>query len=116
MWKGLLPIGSVVKTKKGTKTIMIVGISQYANSDPTRIFDYCGVAYPEGYFNKDKMMLFDNDEIDKVFYMGYMDADQQYFIDRLEPIHYGLKSGELTEEDVIKMTRQMNEDSKKGGK
>ena len=46
--KMVLPIGSVVMLKNGTKPVMIFGYLQKSSLRPGEIADYVGVPYPEG--------------------------------------------------------------------
>ena len=79
MITGLLPTGTVVLLKKSTKRVMITGVCQKSADDPERIWDYSGCLFPEGYVGADKMFLFNNDQIDRIFFMGYQDAEQAAF-------------------------------------
>ena len=77
MIEGLLPIGSVVLLKESTKRVMIMGVCQY--SDDKKLWDYCGCFYPEGYLGSDKIFLFNQEQIDKIFALGYQDQEQSAF-------------------------------------
>lgn len=81
---GLLPIGSVVLLKESTKRVMITGVAQYGleNGETRRLYDYCGVLYPEGFMNPDEQFLFNDDQIDQLFFVGFQDAEGIAFIDR----------------------------------
>ena len=81
MITGLLPIGSVVLLKDSTKRVMIIGFCQAEASDDEKktIWDYSGCLYPEGYIGPDKTFLFNGDQIDKIFAIGYQDEEQFEF-------------------------------------
>lgn len=83
MWNGLLPIGSVVLLKESTRRLLIVGqcVSRDENS---RIFDYTAVLFPDGFSKPDKMYMFDREQIDKVYYVGYMDEKSKDFLPKME--------------------------------
>lgn len=49
--KDLLPIGSVVTLKEGTKRLMIIGRLQQ-NVRTKKVYDYAGCLWPEGYMDK----------------------------------------------------------------
>ena len=69
---GLLPIGSVVLLKNSTKRVMIMGVCQGTVSEgERRIYDYVGCFFPEGYMSADKNFLFNQDQIDRLFAIGY---------------------------------------------
>lgn len=79
MLEGLLPIGSVVLLKDSTRKVMIIGVCQRGGSDPDKIWDYTGVIFPEGFLAPDKMFMFNNEQIEQIFALGYQDAEQMAF-------------------------------------
>ena len=82
MFTGLFPIGSVVIVGGSTKKVMIIGVCQ--KSTDGRIFDYSGVVYPEGFLDPQKMFLFNNDQITQVVALGYQDAEQLAFKEKVD--------------------------------
>lgn len=76
--KELLPIGSVVLLKNGTKRIMIIGYFPMENGTQTK-YDYSGTLYPEGLIDSRKILLFNNDQIEKICFKGLIDEEQQKF-------------------------------------
>lgn len=76
--KDLLPIGSVVILKEATKSLMIVGIMQRDNNGNT--YDYIAVIFPEGYINAETFFLFNHEDIDKVNFVGCINAESQTYI------------------------------------
>ncbi len=80
--KELLPIGSVVLLKGGTKKAMIYGIKQVDKATETE-FDYIGVVYPEGNLGDGSQFFFNHDGIDQVFFTGYENEERTEFIDKL---------------------------------
>jgi hypothetical protein len=60
---------------------MIIGFCQIEASEDgsDRIWDYAGCLYPEGYIGPDKTFLFDGEQIDKIFAVGYQDEEQFAF-------------------------------------
>ena len=83
MKKEYLPIGSVVLLKDAKKRIMITGF--YVKEDPNqkKAYDYVGVLYPEGVVRSDKNLVFNHEQIDKVFFVGYSDAEEKEFKEKL---------------------------------
>lgn len=78
--KELLPIGSVVLLKESTKRVMIVGLKQ-KQVDDDKIWDYSACIYPEGILDPDHLFLFDNNQIETLFFMGYQDGEgMQYMV------------------------------------
>ena len=76
--KELLPIGSVVKLKKGTKRIMVCGRIQ-SKVDDNVIYDYSSCYYPEGIIDPKELFLFNNEDIDVVYFVGLQDSEEFAF-------------------------------------
>lgn len=74
----LLPVGSVVTLNGAEKKILIIGTEVKHNDDET-LYDYVGVPYPEGYIDSDIMFLFLQDDIQKVDFIGFMNAEYQMY-------------------------------------
>lgn len=72
--KKYLPLGSVVTLKKAEKKLMIIGRSQICNDEK---YDYSGCLFPEGYLGKDKLYVFNNDDIKDLYYIG-MQNDEEF--------------------------------------
>lgn len=75
-----LPIGSVVLLKNGSKRIMIYGRRQIQVGTQTE-WDYIGCLYPEGNINEEYMYLFNHEQIDKVFFVGYQDEEENEYLE-----------------------------------
>lgn len=84
MFKNLLPIGSVVLLKEGTKKLMITGIKPVSNDKPDTVFDYIGVVYPEGYLGNEYNFLFNHNDINDIVFTGYNNPEREKFIEFLE--------------------------------
>jgi len=76
----LLPIGTVVMLKNGTKKLMVFGIIQSVQENPDQEYDYIGVPYPEGNMGQDYQYLFNHADVEQVFFRGFEDVDRQEFI------------------------------------
>lgn len=74
----LLPIGSVVLLKGGKKRIMIYGRKQQ-DSETKKIWDYVACLYPEGNIDPSKSYLFNHEQIDTVFFIGFQDLEEIEF-------------------------------------
>ena len=98
-----LPIGTVVLLKGGKKRAMITGFCSVAQEKPNKIYDYSGCVYPEGYLSSNQVCLFDHDQIDKVFFLGYEDEEEQIFKEKLNRIV-----------DTLEKERAENEDEDNG--
>ncbi len=86
----LHPIGTVVRLVNGTKRVMIIGYKTQNTDAPGKVYDYSGCLYPEGQLSSHQILLFDHDQIEEVYFIGYRDAEQQTFMEKLEKV---LKSG-----------------------
>lgn len=80
--RSILPIGSVVLLVKATKKIMIIGIKQ-TNMNTNKEYDYLGVLYPEGNLDGDSQVLFNHEDIEKIFFTGYENEERDIFIENL---------------------------------
>lgn len=74
-----LPIGTVVLLKGGKKRIMITGFCTYADKDKSKLYDYTGCLYPEGFIKANETLLFDHDQIEKIYHMGLIDDEEMEF-------------------------------------
>lgn len=96
MYKDLLPIGSVVLLKGGEKRIMICGRIQAKAEDET-IYDYSACYYPQGTISSDSMFFFNRDAIDRVFFIGFQDAEELAYrhevLDKLREL--AIKEGQI---------------------
>ena len=89
----LLPIGTVVLLKESTKRAMIVGLCQKGVST-NKLYDYAGVVFPEGFISGNKMLLFNNDQIERIFVIGYQDEEQISFMVRANETMAKLRADE----------------------
>ena len=73
-----LPIGTVVLLKNAIKRIMIIGFcSRERNDSDSKIYDYCGCLYPEGLLTSDRALLFDHNQIEKIYHIGLSNDDEE---------------------------------------
>lgn len=99
-----LPIGTVVLLKGGKKRAMITGFCSVAQENQDKIYDYSGCVYPEGYLSSNQVCLFDHDQIEKIFFVGYEDDEEKSFKDKLNTIVSNLESQAKDEEAVEETT------------
>jgi len=78
----MLPFGSIVSLKGGTRKVMIIGVFQIALEN-NKMYDYCGCAHPYGYLNSDDIFLFNHDKIEKIYFRGYSDEELKDHYDDL---------------------------------
>lgn len=77
-----LPIGSVVLLKGGTKRVMITGFCSIPKGE-SRIYDYTGCMYPEGILSSSSSFLFNHEQIEKLFFIGFKDEEETEFKEKL---------------------------------
>jgi len=80
-----LPIGTVVLLKGGRKRVVIVGFLVISKEN-NKMYDYGAVLYPEGFISSDRTILFNHDQIDKVYYVGLEDDEHKGFMNLLRKI------------------------------
>lgn len=93
-----LPIGTVVLLKGGRKRAMITGFCSVAQENQEKIYDYSGCVYPEGYLSSNQVCLFDHDQIEKIFFVGFEDEEEAAFKDKLNKIVASIENSSNTEE------------------
>lgn len=83
-----LPIGTVVLLKNATKRIMITGFcAVQRNMNINKTFDYYGCIYPEGYMSPESVLVFDHDQIEKIYHVGLAnDDEEQNFKNKLKNV------------------------------
>lgn len=86
MEERFLPVGSVVLLKGGQKRVMIIGFCVMAKETEGKIFDYSGCLYPEGLMAANQTCMFDHDQIEKVFFKGFVDEEETNFKAKLNTL------------------------------
>lgn len=81
-----LPIGSVCLLKGAKKRVMITGFLATGKETGNKTFDYMGCIFPEGILSSEQNLLFDHEQIDKIFYLGYSDDEQKALSIRLKEL------------------------------
>ncbi|TYC49057.1 DUF4176 domain-containing protein [Weissella muntiaci] len=79
----LLPLGSIVLLKEGLQKLVVVGRGAIYNDQITgeeKIADYMGAIYPTG-VNPESTIFFQDEDVDKVVFEGYIDDDENRFQD-----------------------------------
>lgn len=79
----ILPIGTVVTLKGGNKKVMIIGRAQQ-DVKTGNMFDYSSCYYPEGYLSGEDIFLFQQEDINRVFYVGLQEDEEFMFRSFLE--------------------------------
>jgi len=81
-----LPVGSVVLLKGGKKRVMVIGFCAMSKENEGKIFDYSGCLYPEGLIASNQTCLFNHDQIEKVFFKGFVDNEETEFKNKLNSV------------------------------
>lgn len=89
-----LPIGSIVLLKGGSKKAMITGFCSVAEENIQKMYDYTGCVYPEGFLDYDQVCLFDHNQIEKVYPIGYSNDEEQEFKKALIELANKFESGD----------------------
>lgn len=84
MYEKYLPIGTIVLLKDANKRVMITGFLMKKAEQQNKIYDYIGCLYPEGVLNTEKNLVFDHDQIQKIFAIGYSDEEEKNFKAKLK--------------------------------
>lgn len=82
-----LPLGTVVLLKGAEKRLMITGFCTMPTDDEKgTLYDYCGCMYPEGIISTNQTALFNHEQIEKVFFVGYSDEEEKDFKFKLKQL------------------------------
>lgn len=88
------PIGSVVMLIGGTRRVMILGYGRYLANDPDHVYDYVGCAYPDGYVGAENAVLFNNDQIASIVYLGLQNVEATQFGEHVAEVIAEVRSKE----------------------
>ena len=97
MFEHLLPLGSVVCVRGGSKRLMIIGRVQ-ARVGSSRIYDYSACRYPEGILTPGELFFFDHDAVSQLFFVGFQDEEELVF---RNDVLGGLGEGRIDEQGNI---------------
>ena len=86
-----LPIGTVVLLKDASKHLMITGYCSSTPEDPEKFYDYVSMLFPEGALAGEGVALFDHDQIEKIFFEGFVDEEEVQFKEKLNRIVVNLE-------------------------
>ena len=77
--KKYLPVGSIVLLKNTKYRVMVIGYKPKIVGDD-KIWDYSGCPFPEGVIDAHKLFVFNDNQIDKLFFIGLQDTDSMTFL------------------------------------
>ncbi|HAL60346.1 MAG TPA: DUF4176 domain-containing protein [Sarcina sp.] len=100
-WSGILPPGSVVMLKGATRRLQIMGLVQ-ANAETKKLYDYCAVPFPEGYAGPNRVIMFQHEDIDRIYAVGHLDEGTYSFLDHAEQRLRDLREGKMTFEEAMR--------------
>lgn len=102
-----LPIGSVVVMKEENIPLMIQGYA-FTSGEGEHVYDYCGSIFPSGFESMENSFCFDQDEIAKVLFTGYIGENSEEFLSFMDEKMKEVKSNginlESELEDVLQQT------------
>ncbi len=84
MFERVLPIGTIVLLKGASKRLMIIGHCKYMGNNTDKVYDYAACTYPEGFISPDTTALFDHEQIDVIFSLGFRNELQHEYQQKLE--------------------------------
>lgn len=96
-----LPLGSVVLIKGAKKRVMITGYATIDVDKKDKVYDYCACLYPDGVITTEQTILFNHDDIEKIYCLGFSDAEQKEFANKLKTT--------LTEEYLKEMLEKIKQ-------
>ena len=101
MNRNLLPIGSVVLIKGGQKRVMICGRIQTKSGGDT-IYDYSACYFPEGIIDPKQMFFFNNDAIERVFFIGFQDPEELACQEKINSLgELAVKDGKIVQVNAV---------------
>lgn len=100
-WSGILPPGSVVMLKGAIRRLQIIGLVQ-ASAETRKLYDYCAVPFPEGYAGPDQVIMFQHEDIDRIYAVGHLDEGTYSFLDHAEQRLHDLREGGMTFEEAMR--------------
>ena len=81
----VLPLGSVVKLKKGSQELLIIGRAQLSSyKGVLGYFDYTSVLYPQGAIGNADFAFFNDEDIAEVIFEGYRSKEEIEFANAYE--------------------------------
>lgn len=81
-----LPLGSVVLLKNGLKKVMIVGFAVINAEEKSEVYDYMGCLYPEGIIQSNSNIVFNHENISKIYAIGMVDDTVNDFLKELKEV------------------------------
>ena len=64
---------------------MIVGVKQ-KQEGADKVWDYSACLYPEGILDPDRLYLFDTEQIERLYFIGFQDGEGLAFLGKLSQL------------------------------
>lgn len=93
-----LPLGTVVLLKGGNKRLMIIGFCTAAENKKEEIWDYNACLYPEGILKSNESVMFNHDQIEKIYHLGLIDAEEELFKTELKKVIASVNENNVNKE------------------
>lgn len=74
-----LPLGSIVLLKNSKKRVMIIGYKSKVSGND-KVWDYSGCLFPEGVIDANKLFVFDDAQIERLYFLGLQDTESMTFL------------------------------------
>lgn len=108
-----LPIGTVVRLHNVKKRFMITGFCAIAkNGNNSKVFDYSGCLFPEGFVNNNQTALFNHEQIDEVVHLGLLDEEDKLFKNKLNDMFECANYMSWGDVDNLVITNNVENDKK----
>ena len=86
-----VPIGTVLRLKGAVHNLMVTAYNvtveladpNYNDNRIKKRYDYMAVLWPEGDVNSESKMFFNQNEIEDIYYYGYLNDDARKFRDTI---------------------------------
>jgi len=98
----LLPLGTVVKLKNKERMVNIIGYfhNTYENKS-LKINEYTGIDYAKGFKKDSEILYFDENEIENIYFMGYINQGTKKILEILHEIYKEITTNSNTLETII---------------
>lgn len=84
MFERTLPVGTIVRLFGANRKIMILGYAKKGKENDGKVFDYAGCVYPEGYGGRDAMLVFNHEDIERIYALGFQEEARFAFEEQLK--------------------------------
>lgn len=97
-----LPVGTIVMLKGGTHRAMIIGYCPITDKGET--FDYSACLFPEGVISQKQGLLFNHEQIEKIYQKGIEDEEEKQFMIKLKDLMKKIESEKVVTKPATEET------------